>query len=353
MAKILLVTGTTCGGSQRMTILYGKIFEKAGHNVEILFLKNSLQKENPLLPFVPKNWKIYTINCRHRWLFIKMAMFLRKCKHEYIFSSLAGINSDILLLKKLGLVSCNVIVRNNNMPDVNNKLVGIKKKLKLLLPLASSIIAQTDEMKNEMVQCYRLNSDDVIVINNPIDTDFIKEKIKEDFSFDKRYTNYVAVARIVHQKDYDTMLRAFAIVHGDNPMSRLYIIGNYKNNDKYYQSLQTIIKNENLSDSVFFVGLQNNPYKYMKAADCFCLSSEIEGLPNVMLEAMYLGIPVAITESIPFIKQTIQSGKNGYSCPIHDYHSFADCMKKAAEIKVLPLYITDNTTEKAIANLIS
>ena len=161
-----------------MTILYGKIFEKAGHNVEILFLKNSLQKENPLLPFVPKNWKIYTINCRHRWLFIKMAMFLRKCKHEYIFSSLAGINSDILLLKKLGLVSGNVIVRNNNMPDVNNKHVGIKKKLTLLLPLASSIIAQTDEMKNEMVQCYKLNSEDVIVINNPIDTDFIRRLLR-------------------------------------------------------------------------------------------------------------------------------------------------------------------------------
>ena len=353
MAKILLVTGTTCGGSQRMTILYGKIFEKTGHNVEILFLKNSLQKENPLLPFVPKNWKIYTINCRHRWLFIKMAMFLHKCKHEYIFSSLAGIYSDILLLKKFGVVSCKVVVRSNNMPELNEKKSTGKKTLTRLYPLASSIIAQTEEMKREMMRYYHLNNEDITVIHNPLDKELITEKTKESFSFDIRYTNYVAVARVVPQKDYDTMLRAFAIVHSDNPMTRLYIIGSYKNNDKYYLSLQTIIKNENISDSVFFVGLQNNPYKYMKAADCFCLSSEIEGLPNVMLEAMYLGTPVAITESIPFINQTIQSGKNGYSCPIHDYHSFADCMRKAAEIKVMPLYITDNATEKAIANLIT
>lgn len=353
MAKILLITATTLGGSQRMTILYGKIFEKAGHNVEILFLKNSLQKENPLVPFVPKHWKSYTINCRHRWLFIKMAWYLHKCKHDYIFSSLPSISANILLLCKLRIVDRKVIVRNNNMPALNEKILNNTKKLARLYPLASSIIAQTEEMKSEMMHYYHLDSDRITVINNPLDTDLIREKITEKYSFDKRYTNYVSVARVSPQKDYETMLHAFAIIHSNNSWSRLYIIGNYNKNDKYFLSLQAIINEEQLTDSVFFEGQQNNPYKYMKDADCFCLSSEIEGLPNVMLEAMYLGTPVAITESIPFIKQVIQQGINGFSCPIHDYQTFAECMKNAVKIKKLPAFVTLGSSEKVIANLIS
>lgn len=352
MSKILLVANAFCGGAERMTILYGKIFEKAGHNVEILFLKNSQQKENQLLPFVPKNWKIHTVNCRYSLQGIMMGAFLVSHRYDYIFSSMGKTYAKILKLKKYGLISAEVIVRCNNMPSFLEGRWNNKKVLTPLYPFASSIIAQTQEMKEEMMQYYNLKDQDVIVINNPIDTDYINEKIKDDYPFDENYINYVAIGRVVPQKDYATMIRAFILIHNENPKTRLYILGNYREQDKCYLTLQDLINENNIADAVFFEGQQDNPFKYLKGADCFCLSSEIEGLPNVMLEAMYLGVPIAITESIPFIKQSIIEGCNGYSCPIHDHIAFAKCMKNTLSIKGLKSLCVNNNTEKIIRNLI-
>lgn len=352
MAKILLVANAFCGGAERMTILYGKIFEKAGHEVEILFLKNSQQKANELLPFVPTNWKAYTINCRYSLQFLSMAIFLIWHRQDYIFSSMGKTYANILKLKKRGLIQSEVIVRCNNMPSFLDGRWNTKKILTPLYPLASSIIAQTQEMKKEMMQYYNLKDEDITVINNPIDTNLIEEKIKEDYPFDKSYINYVAIGRITPQKDYVTMLRAFDLVHKANPKTRLYILGHYNESNPHYQSLQSVVKESNIGDTVFFEGQQSNPFKYLKDADCFCLSSEIEGLPNVMLEAMYLGVPVAITESIPFIKQTVMNGRNGYTCPIHDFNAFADCMINACKIKGLPIYTDAIQSENRVIQLI-
>lgn len=352
MSKILLVANAFCGGAERMTILYGKIFEKAGHEVGILFLKNSQQKANDLLPFVPTNWKAYTINCRYSLQSLSMAFFLIWHKQDYIFSSMGKTYAKILKLKKRRLIRSEVIVRCNNMPSFLESRWNTKKILTPLYPLASSIIAQTHEMKEEMLLYYNLKDEDITVINNPIDTDLIKEKIKEDYPFDKSYINYVAIGRITPQKDYVTMLRAFDLVHKADPKTRLYILGHYNESDPYYKSLQSIIKDGNTDDCVFFEGQQSNPFKYLKDADCFCLSSEIEGLPNVMLEAMYLGVPVAITESIPYIKNTVQRGVNGYTCPIHNFTAFADCMINACRIKGLPLYVDATQSENKVIQLI-
>lgn len=352
MAKILLVANAFCGGAERMTILYGKIFEKAGHEVEILFLKNSQQKANELLPFVPTNWKAYTINCRYSLQFLSMAIFLVWHKQDYIFSSMGKTYANILRLKKRGLIRSEVIVRCNNMPSFLDDRWNNKKILTSLYPLASSIISQTQEMKKEMMQYYNLKDEDITVINNPIDTDLIKEKINEDYPFDKSYINYVAIGRITPQKDYVTMLRAFDLVHKANPKTRLYILGHYNESNPHYRTLHSILKDSHIGDCVFFEGQQSNPFKYLKDADCFCLSSEIEGLPNVMLEAMYLGVPVAITESIPFIKQTVVNGKNGYTCPIHDFNAFADCMINACKIKGLPIYADVTQSENKVIQLI-
>lgn len=335
-----------------MTILYGKIFEKAGHTVEMLFLKNSQQKDNQLLPFVPNHWKTHTVNCRYSFQGLMMGMFLISHKYDYIFSSMGKTYAKILTLKKYGLIRAEVIVRCNNMPSFLDGRWNTKKILTPLYPLASSIIAQTQEMKEEMMQYYNLKDEDITVINNPIDADLIKEKIKEDYPFDKNYINYVAIGRVVPQKDYATMLNAFSVVHQENPQTRLYVLGNYNKEDKLFLSLQSIIKEKNIADSVFFEGQQENPFKYLKNADCFCLSSEIEGLPNVMLEAMCLGIPVAITESIPFIKQVVENGVNGYGCPIHNPAAFAECMKMACKIKNLPLFNDRTEAEKNIRGLV-
>ena len=112
-----------------------------------------------------------------------------------------------------------------------------------------------------------------------------------------------------------------------------------------------LIKKNKMESAVFFEGYQENPHKYETGADVYALSSVYEGLPNAMIEAMYLGVPVAATECIPYISQVVKNGVNGYTCPIKDAKQLADAMLAAARIKGLPRFIDINHSEQEIVTL--
>ena len=88
-----------------------------------------------------------------------------------------------------------------------------------------------------------------------------------------------------------------------------------------------------LENDIKCVGFQNNPYPYMNGANCFVLSSRNEGLPNVLLEAQYLGIPSAATSCIPMIKRIVVDDVNGYLAAVDDADSLATAMLNAARLK--------------------
>ena len=115
--------------------------------------------------------------------------------------------------------------------------------------------------------------------------------------------------------------------------------------------LYDIIKKNNMENAVFFEGYQENPHKYEIGANVYVLSSVYEGLPNAMIEAMYLGMPVAATECIPYISQVVKNGVNGYTCPIKDADKLAEAMLAAAKIKGLPKFIDINCSEQEIVTL--
>ena len=70
-----------------------------------------------------------------------------------------------------------------------------------------------------------------------------------------------------------------------------------------------------------------------------------------MIEAIYLGVPVAATACIPYISQVVKIGINGYTCPIKEADKLADAMIAAAKIKGLPKFIDINHSEQAIVKL--
>ncbi len=75
------------------------------------------------------------------------------------------------------------------------------------------------------------------------------------------------------------------------PKIRLYILGD----GGLKEPLKQLVTELNLDERVFFLGFDNNPYKYLKAADLFLFGSNHEGFPNVLLEAMCCGLPILTT----------------------------------------------------------
>lgn len=120
----------------------------------------------------------------------------------------------------------------------------------------------------------------------------------DDFSNDLQnhigrvpFFTFFSAGRLSPEKNHSRLINAFAVVHEKNPNTRLVIAGEGPLRDQ----LEREIIDLGLTESVKLVGHTKNPYRLMNFADVFVLSSDYEGQPMVLLEALVLGIPVITT----------------------------------------------------------
>lgn len=343
--KIVFVCSSSAGGAERMTVLYAKILKEHGYDCSFLIVKWSSDKLL-ITDFISSDFNYSVISAKYaKLLSIQLALQFKLIRPDYIFCSQPGNTKRILRLKCRGWIRSKIVFRDFLMPS-NREL----DHTDAILKHSDLIIAQTQEMKEEIVKYYFVSPEKVAIVYNPLDKKSIKQGINDTFPFDHKFVNYIAINRIVRQKDLITMIKAFSVVIEKQPMSRLYICG-HGSDDCYMNELLDLVSNLKLTQSVFFEGPQSNPYKYLNSADVFLLSSTYEGLPNGMMEAMYLGLPVVVTRSIPYIKQVVQDGVNGYTVEVGDYKEFADSMLKAKDLKIKEKFVDINHSEQLICEL--
>jgi CDP-glycerol glycerophosphotransferase (TagB/SpsB family)/glycosyltransferase involved in cell wall biosynthesis len=102
---------------------------------------------------------------------------------------------------------------------------------------------------------------------------------------------FVTVGRLSSEKNHVRLIKAFNLVHQENPHTRLVILGSGPLRDR----LAELIEELGLTSDVLLAGHQPNPYVIVANADCFVLSSDYEGQPMVLLEALILGRPIVTT----------------------------------------------------------
>lgn len=346
--RILFLNGSGLGGAQLMTVLYANILHETGFQCRMLTQvseNGGLQYIETLNNAIPHS----EAHCRFRKYPFYVLKEIWQFKPDIVFVWNSIVVRQILnRFRKYHLTpKFKLVCRCPNTPSVMDpkECVGLKA-----FKSADLVIAQTVEMAHELNTIIGIDANKIVTVYNPINKERIETNIRESFPFDKSFTNYVATGRISEQKDYATMLKAFALVVQKQPKSRLYILGK-ESTTELTGCLQKIIKDNNLQENVFFEGFQPNPHKYVKDADVYVLSSIYEGLPNAMIDAMYLGVPVATTTCIPFISQVIHDGVNGYTCPTKNPDLLSDAMLKAKTIMNLPKYVNINNSEEQIRNL--
>ena len=317
------------GGAEKMTVLFAKMLMKEGHDVKLCIL-NSI--ENEILNFIPVGTPIAYIKNGGLFSNIRELFFcIKQEKPRLVFSSLMPLNQRLLLLS-LFFTSIKFVIRNDNyiytLPYYKRII------LSLIYRLAKCIIAQTEEMKEELSTVAHLPSKKIYILHNPIDTEYI-DSMKEQFYpyQDIDGLKFVAVGRFHKDKGYDILIKAFSIVHEKIPNSKLFILGHINPENEFCKQVISEIHNMNLGNDIKCIGFQKNPYPYMSGADCFVLSSRNEGLPNVLLEAQYLGIPSAATSCIPIIKRIVVDDVNGYLAVVNDADSLATAMLNAVRLK--------------------
>ena len=328
--KVLFFLPPAVGGAERMTITIAKMLPLEEFEVIFVVVGREL---GDIINFIPYDYETILLRIRGLWDFctFRIINLLRKEKPHVVFASLMYLNARVIWASKPLAIKC--IVRNNI--DFFNALPKNKWYAKLSYRWADYIIAQQDEMRNGIIEVTHPDPHKVITLHNPIDTELIDEKSKVESPYDKedKSIKYVWTARIIRAKGHDLLIKAFDIVHQTIPNSKLFLVGKYAKNDTYYQELMQYVIANKLSDSVIFTGFDHNPYKWVFNADCYVMPSRKEGLPNSLIDAMYLGKPVVATTCVPVVSRIVKDDYNGILISPEDVEAMAVAMQQALLLK--------------------
>lgn len=205
--------------------------------------------------------------------------------------------------------------RNNPwvMPDV--KVTRILRKV--MYPFAKGIIFQTEMAKSYFPGSIQKKG---IVLGNPVDASRIPVPYDGE-----RERIIVGAGRLDAQKNFQLLISAFADFVKEQPNYKLYIYGE----GRQRAELENLIKNFGISEKVQLPGRKSNLLELMNSAAMFVLSSDFEGLPNVLIEAMCMGMPVISTDCPSGgPKELIHDNVNGLLIPVGDREGLVASMRK-------------------------
>lgn len=322
--KVLFFLPGGVGGAERMTLTIGSMLPQDEYEVKFVVVG----RKTDIFKILPKEDNVIHLKIHNKYcapITRMMAIMIRE-KPLFTFCSVMYLNIRVLIASKLMGVKC--IVRNDNYLNMAGKRT--RWEMKHVYPFAYRIIAQQEEMAENLIQGLNLNSEKVVVCHNPLNTENIDQlaKVPSPYPQDDSI-NYLWVGNFLKSKGHDILAKAFKLVHEANPKTHLYFIGIKPPNTTFYDSVYNYVKENNLLDCVHFMGFQDNPYNYMKHCDCYVLPSRIEGLPNSLIEAMYLERPVVATRCTPIITRMIKEGVNGYTTEVENVELLAKKMQEA------------------------
>lgn len=203
---------------------------------------------------------------------------------------------------------------------------GLRNKIEfIIMNTADGCVFQTENA----MKCYGLAlQKKSIIIPNPV----FESKVHCQ-STDRNETDIVSVGRIeMIQKRYDLMIKGFAEFVKVYPKYRLVIYGKGPDEDK----LRKLIDKCKIKEKVILKGLTTDSLEVMSKCGIFIITSDFEGIPNALLEAMSIGMPVISTDCSPGgARLLIKDRENGLLIPTGDYHSVAKALTEFVSDKQL------------------
>ena len=181
--------------------------------------------------------------------------------------------------------------------------------------LLDGIIAVSDGVADDFATYVNIPRELIKVVYNPLIGEYIHKKAKEFpnhpwFASEKKLPIVLGIGRLTEQKDFPTLIKAFALVHRKVPC-RLIILGEGKKR----KELEDLVSSMGMTDCVDLPGFVENPFSYMSRASLFVLSSAWEGFGNVLVESLALALPVVSTDCPHGPREILEDGKYGSLVP--------------------------------------
>jgi glycosyltransferase involved in cell wall biosynthesis len=265
---------------------------------------------------------------------LPLSRYLQQNRPFALVSHLNHANVAAILARELSRTKTRlVLVEHNNLSASKSKLIRshfVKPFMQWLYPRSDAIVGVSLGVAHTLEKQLDLPKGRVITIYNPvIDRELLSQSQKpiDHPWFQKNFPPvFLAVGRLTEQKDFVTLIKAFALFR-KQLMARLLILGEGESRSE----LEATINALGIAEDVSLPGFVSNPYAYMTNASAFILSSRWEGLPTVLIEAMACGCPVISTDCPSGPEEILEAGKYGHLIPIGDAVALSEAMLKILE----------------------
>lgn len=307
----ILISSLQTGGAERVASTLANYWCRQGYVITLVLLdavaKSNFYKVHPRVNVI--NLDVLGDSASYgkalRNNFARIAK-IRKTIQTYkpdIILSLVVETNILTILSTLGL-NVPVLVADHADPNLTPESEIWRKMRNICYPLSNKVIL----LDKYFSQFYtKLIQKKCVVIPNPIN--LCKKEIKSHvFSSETDELKVISVGRFVKEKRFDRLLKAFSIVVAAYPDVKLTLVGD----GAYRTKLENIRDELGLQYSVNITGFVTNPEAYLTASDIFVLSSDSEGFPMVLCEAMACGLPVVVTKYHAGVKTLVKDGNNGF-----------------------------------------
>lgn len=322
------------GGAERVCVNLANEFADKGNEVHIVVLNlendvnthllDSRVQVHPLgvsrLRYAAPDMLRYVKKYRPPFLFVfgnEMAVILNKMRKLHLLNT-------PLVVRVLNNVNISLAKEDNVSPIVENYLQKAQKQLADM----EHVIAQCDAMKEQLLEKKLVKKEQISRVYNPVSRDLIGKTMEIRIPFAKREAErtkeIVFIGRLDPQKNLPHLVKAFALVNKKMPNTCLRLIGNGNLTD----AIKKMVEDKGLSGCVYFEGVCKDMENIYAKADMIVLSSEYEGMPNCLIEAIGCGIPIVSYDCPIGPREIVVDDVNGYLVKYNDINQLAEKMEE-------------------------
>ena len=341
------------GGAERITINLLKGMSSQDIDLDLVLA----DAEGPLLKQVPKNVRIVNLaSLRVLKAIPALSHYLKENKPFALVSHLAHANVAAVFARELARTKTKLmLVEHNTLTFAESKLWRgkfVPLFMKWLYPRANFVVGVSEGVSEDIKFQLGLEQEKVNTIYNPVVDDklFLKAKtcLNHPWFAKNALPVFLAVGRLTDQKDFSTLIKAFALVRKKR-LARLIILGE----GEARAELEATVKGLGISEDVSLPGFVDNPYAYMAKSSAFVLSSSWEGLPTVLIEAMACGCPVVSTDCPTGPKEILEAGKYGELVAVGDAVALSKAMLNVLDNPINSEILAQRTQDFSIDKAVS
>jgi glycosyltransferase involved in cell wall biosynthesis len=321
------------GGAERSMLKLVKGLLDQGYAVDLVLSRAF----GPLLDEVPRT--AHLVDLKAQRVLSSLPALIRYLRREQPIVMLSVMHANLIAIwaRTLAGVPTKIVVseRNTLSSEVQHYSSDIRYKLiptltQFFYPWADAIVAVSKGVADDLIKNSHVPKKRIHVIYNPVVTPELRQKalmtVTDPWYQPGEPPVILSVGRLEQQKDFPTLIRAFANVSACRS-ARLMILGDGQERS----NLEALIDQLGLQQEVRLPGYILNPYPYMSNAALFVLTSRWEGLPGVLIEAMYCGSPLIATDCPSGPREILANGQYGRLIPVGNEKALATAMCDALD----------------------